>query len=183
MPPVSFNSLGVIGAIAVGVPLLLGLVPRLRVPAVVLEIVGGILVGPQVLGWVRYDEPVRIVSDLGLGFLLFLVGYEIDLAILSGGALGPALGGYGVAALVGLAVSALMWASGQAASPLLVAIVLSSTSLGLLVPVLRDAGELGSQLGRLVCVAGSVAEFVPILLASLFFSATSLDVASRLGEV
>jgi Kef-type K+ transport system membrane component KefB len=183
VPPVSFNSLGVIGAIAVGVPLLLGLVPRLRVPAVVLEIVGGILVGPQVLGWVRYDEPVRIVSDLGLGFLLFLVGYEIDLGILSGGSLGPALGGYGVASLVGLAVSALMWASGQAASPLLVAIVLSSTSLGLLVPVLRDAGELGSQLGRLVCVAGSVAEFVPILLASLFFSATSLDVASRLGEV
>src|SRR5277367_1678562 len=76
---ITFNSLLIIGAVAVAVPLLLGLVPAVKVPAVVLEILGGVLVGPTVLGWVHLDVGVRVVSDLGLGFLLFLAGFEIDL--------------------------------------------------------------------------------------------------------
>src|SRR5277367_2527521 len=75
----SFYSLLVVGAVAVAVPLLLGLIPNVKLPPVVLEIVGGILVGPEVLGWVHLNTPVRVISDLGLGFLLFLAGYEIDL--------------------------------------------------------------------------------------------------------
>src|ERR1700755_2317931 len=76
---ISFSSLLIVGAVAVAVPLFLGLVPAVKVPAVVLEILGGILVGPTVLGWVHLDVAVRVVSDLGLGFLLFMAGYEIDL--------------------------------------------------------------------------------------------------------
>lgn len=76
---ISFSSLLIVGAVAVAVPLLLGLVPVVKVPGVVLEILGGILVGPTVLGWVHLDVAVRVISDLGLGFLLFLAGFEIDL--------------------------------------------------------------------------------------------------------
>ena len=76
---ISFTSLLIVGAVAVAVPLFLGLVPAVKVPAVVLEILGGILVGPTVLGWVHLDVAVRVISDLGLGFLLFMAGFEIDL--------------------------------------------------------------------------------------------------------
>jgi predicted Kef-type K+ transport protein len=76
---ISFSSLLIVGAVAVAVPLFLGLVPAVKVPAVVLEILGGILVGPTVLGWVHLDVAVRVIADLGLGFLLFMAGFEIDL--------------------------------------------------------------------------------------------------------
>ena len=76
---ISFNSLLIVGVVAVVVPLLLGLLPAVKVHPVVLEIVGGILVGQAVLGWVHLDVAVRVTSDLGLGFLLFMAGYEIDL--------------------------------------------------------------------------------------------------------
>ena len=76
---ITFNSLLIIGGVAIAVPLLLGLVPAVKVPAVVLEILGGVLVGPAALGWVHLDVAVRVTADLGLGFLLFMAGYEIDL--------------------------------------------------------------------------------------------------------
>jgi Kef-type K+ transport system membrane component KefB len=76
---ISFTGLLIVGVVAVAVPLFLGLVPAVKVPAVVLEILGGVLVGPAVLGWVHLDVAVRVTSDLGLGFLLFMAGFEIDL--------------------------------------------------------------------------------------------------------
>src|SRR2546430_2441339 len=84
MPPVSFTNLLWVSAVAVLAPLLLGFVPRLRIPAVVLEIVAGIVLGPAVLGWVRVDLPVQIIALIGLAFLLFLAGLEIDVRRLPG---------------------------------------------------------------------------------------------------
>ena len=69
---ISFNSVLIIAGIAVLVPVILGLLPRLPVPGAVLEVIAGIVVGPSVLGWVRVDAPVQVLSDLGLGMLLFL---------------------------------------------------------------------------------------------------------------
>jgi len=77
MGELSFSSLLVVCVIAVLAPLLLGLAPRLRVPSPVLEIVAGIIIGPAVLGWVEVDEPVEILSIIGLAFLLFLAGLEL----------------------------------------------------------------------------------------------------------
>jgi Kef-type K+ transport system membrane component KefB len=84
MPAISFNSVLIIGGIAVLVPVILGLLPRLPVPGAVLEVIAGIIVGPSVLGWVRVDAPVQVLSDLGLGMLLFLAGLEIDIDRLRG---------------------------------------------------------------------------------------------------
>src|ERR1700691_2627632 len=78
MIPLSFNSLLIIAGIAVLVPVVLGLLPRLPVPGAVLMVVAGIVVGPSVLGWARIDAPVQVLSILGLGMLLFLAGLEID---------------------------------------------------------------------------------------------------------
>ena len=78
MIPLSFNSLLIIAGISVLVPVVLGLLPRLPVPGAVLMVLGGIVVGPSVLNWARIDAPVEVLSDLGLGILLFLAGLEID---------------------------------------------------------------------------------------------------------
>lgn len=84
MPAVDFvNLLGVL-VVALVAPLVLGFAPRVRVPAVVVEIVLGIVVGPSLLGWVEPDLAVQIVSLLGLAMLLFLAGLEIDVHRLRG---------------------------------------------------------------------------------------------------
>src|SRR6202795_2468636 len=96
MPEASFTSLAVVMGVAFLAPLVLGLLPRLRVPAVVLEIVLGIIVGPQVLGWASVDEPVQIVALIGLAFLLFLAGLELDFDQLRGQLLKVAAVGFGI---------------------------------------------------------------------------------------
>ena len=80
----SFTSVLVVAAIAFLAPLVLGVLPRAPLPAVALELVGGILVGPSVLGWAHVDAPVRTLSLLGLAFLLLLAGLEIDFDRLRG---------------------------------------------------------------------------------------------------
>ena len=84
MPAISFNDLLIIAAIAVLVPVVLGLLPAFPVPGAVLEVIAGIVAGPSVLGWVHIDIPVRVLSGLGLGMLLFLAGLEIDIRRLRG---------------------------------------------------------------------------------------------------
>src|ERR1700757_4147702 len=102
MPALSFNGLLVIALVAGAGPVLAAPAPRLPVPGAVLEVVAGILVGPSFLGWVHLDAPVRVVSDLGLGMLLFLAGLEIDV----GGLRGPlgrlAALAFGLSAALGL---------------------------------------------------------------------------------
>src|ERR671923_2050158 len=94
MPDVSFTNLLVVAAVAVLAPLTVGFAPRLRVPAVVLEIVGGIIIGPSGFGWVRVDLAVQILALFGLAFLLFLAGLEIDIHRLRGQVLRLAVLGY-----------------------------------------------------------------------------------------
>jgi len=170
MPPVSFTNLLWVSAVAVLAPLLLGFVPRLRIPAVVLEIVAGIVLGPAVLGWVRVDLPVQIIALIGLAFLLFLAGLEIDVRRLRGRVLAVALLGYLVTVLLGLGFGLGFGAVGWVRQPLLLAIALSATSLGLIVPVLKDAGQVDSEVGQSAIAAASVADFAAIVLLSLFFS-------------
>ena len=180
MPEVSFDNLLIVCVIAVAVPLLLGFASRLRVPSVVIEIIVGVIVGPSVLGWVQIDLPVQILAVFGLAFLLFLAGLEIDLRGLRGNLLQIAVLGYLVTLVLGVAVgtgfSALNWVS----SPLLVAIALSATSLGLIVPVLKDAGQADSPLGQTTIAASSVADFSAIVLLTLFFSASGGGVGEKL---
>ena len=180
MPDVEFTNLLMVAVIALLAPLTLGLAPRLRLPAVVLEIVTGIVVGPQVLGWVEVDLPVSIVSLLGLAFLLFLAGLEIDLQRLKGQVLRLALVGYAATLVLGVATGLGLDAVGWVDSPGLVAVTLSATSLGLVVPVLKDAGQVESRLGQTVVAAASVADFAAIVLLSLLFSASDTSTGSRL---
>lgn len=170
MPDVSFVGLLIVALVAFLAPLLLGLSPARRLPSVVIEIVAGIVIGPSVLGWVKVDLPIAILSVIGLAFLLFLAGLEVELERLIGRLLlyvGLAfLASLGLALLVGYA----LFATGQVISPLLIAIILVSTALGVVVPLLKDAGESSTDFGQLVIAGAMFAEFGSIILLSLFFS-------------
>lgn len=170
MPEVSLVNLLVIAAVAVLAPLLLGFLPRLRVPSPVLEIVAGVVLGPSLLGWVKVDVPVQVLSVLGLAFLLFLAGLEIDLRGLRGRTLRVAGLGYGITLVLGLAVGAGLTAVDWTDSALLVAIALSATSLGLVVAVLKDAGQEHTAVGQATLAGGTVADFAAVVLLTLFFS-------------
>jgi Kef-type K+ transport system membrane component KefB len=166
----SLDGLLIVVAAAFAAPFLLGLAPGLRMPAVVLEIVAGIVLGPSVLGWVDVDPTINVLATLGLGFLLFLGGLEVDFARLRGPVLRLTAGGYALSFAIALLVCAALGAGGLVQTPLLVAIALGSTSLGVLIPVLKDSGRTESSLGTLVIAGASIADFAAIILLSLFFA-------------
>ncbi len=180
MPSVSFNGLLIVTVVAFLAPLLLGLSPARRLPSVVLEIVAGIVIGPSVLGWARVDLPISILSLLGLAFLLFLAGLEVELERLRGRLLIYVGSGFllslGLALLVGYGLSL----AGQVLSPLLIAIILVATALGVVVPLLKDAGESSSTFGQIVIAGAMFAEFGSIILLSLFFSREATSTATKL---
>jgi len=180
MPDVSFGNLFAVCVAGALAPLLIGFAPRLRLPAVVLEIVIGILLGPSVLGWVKVDLPVQILSLIGLAFLLFLSGLEIDPRRLHGRLLRVALLGYVVTLALGVPIGLGADAAGWVSSPVLLVIALSATSLGLVVPVLKDAGRADGEVGQTTIVAATVADFSAIVLLSLLFSASDGGLGSRL---
>src|SRR2546425_604781 len=80
----SYDNLLIVVAVAFVAPFLLGLFPMVKLPSVVLEIVAGIVIGPSVLGIVHVDQAVSVISVLGLSFLLFLAGLEIEFDKLRG---------------------------------------------------------------------------------------------------
>jgi Kef-type K+ transport system membrane component KefB len=166
----SFTDLLIVVAVAFAAPFVLGLFPRIRLPSVVLEIVAGIVIGPSLLGIAEVDQSIEVVALIGLAFVLFLAGLEIEFERLRGPVLrltGVAFAlSFAIAVLVGLALSA----GGLVETPLLVAIILCATSLGVIVPVLKDAGEISSPFGQLIVAAASIADFGAIILLSLFFS-------------
>src|ERR671939_2033906 len=180
MPDISLVGLVIVAAIAFLVPLGLGLVHSLRIPSVVLEIAAGILIGPSVLGLVELDLPLQVMAMLGLAFLLLLAGLEIDLDRLRGARLRSAAIGFVVSLAIALGIGLGLYAGGLIEAPLLVAIILSSTSLGIVIPVLADAGQSNTTLGQLIIAGSSIADFGAIILLSLFFSEDSSSVGSTL---
>jgi len=181
VPEVHFTNLLIVVAVAFAAPLALGFFPRLRLPAIVLEIVLGIVIGPSGLGWVEVDLPVTILSLIGLAFLLFLAGLEIDLQRLRGRVLRVTALGFAVSFVIGIVVGLALQAGDFVKSPLFIAIVLVSTSLGVIVPVLKDSDNIGSDFGQLVIAAASIADFGAIILLSLFFSGEgSTDTTGKL---
>ena len=174
----SLTSAAVVAAVAVLAPLLVTLA-GLRVPPIVVEILLGVVVGPQVLGWASVDEPVAVLALVGLGFLLLLAGLEIEFDELRGRLLRLALVGFACSSALALVVGAALLAGGLVGSPVLIAVILSATSLGIVVPVLEDAGVAGTPVGRVVIAGASVAEVVPIVVLALLFSESSPGVTAQ----
>jgi Kef-type K+ transport system membrane component KefB len=166
----AFDGLLIVVAVAFAAPLVLGLFPSVKLPSVVLEILAGIVIGPSVLGIVELDESISVISVIGLAFLLFLAGLEIEFDKLRGQVLRLTLIGFAASFAIAVLVALILKATGLIETPLLVAIILCATSLGVLIPVLKDAGEISSTFGQLIVAAGTIADFGAVILLSVFFS-------------
>ena len=175
----TFSLVSLIGipAAAALAPLLSSAIGRyIRIPLVVFEIVLGLLIGPSILGWVQPTEFTEKLSDFGLAMLFFLAGNEIDFQRIRGRALNRSIVGWLLSLVAGVAVGLLI--APTPAAGVFVGIALTSTALGTLMPVLRDAGELRTPFGTSIIAIGAVGEFGPLIAISLFLSGTSPGVAT-----
>lgn len=162
--------------LAVIAPLLARAVgPVVRIPVVVFELLLGILAGPAVLGWVHPEVIMGALSEIGLAMLFFVAGTEIDFAAIGRRPLVRASLGWLLSVALGIGVGVLI-VPGD--GMVVVAIALSSTALGTLLPILRDAGELGTPFGRAVAAIGTVGEFLPLIAISIFLSVRSAPAAT-----
>jgi len=167
---VHLPSLLVIAIVAVLAPLVAELPLGVRLPIVVLEVFFGTLVGPYVLHLADATGVVGFLGRLGLAFLIFLAGLEIDFAAIRGRPAMLAAAGWGLSLVLAMGITAMLAAIGIVRAPLLVGVALTTTAMGTLLPVLRDAGELETTLGRYLMAAGAAGEFGPIVVISLLFS-------------
>ena len=162
--------LAIVSLLAALTPIVVGLLSRLRVPQVVVLIVGGIVVGPQVLGWAEPDS-IELIANLGLGFLFLLAGYEIDLGLFNEPAGRLAVTSWLVTAVLAVAVTGALAAVGFVHAFVPIAIGLTTTALGTLLPILRDNQMLEGRFGAFMMAAGAVGEFLPIVAVAIFLSA------------
>lgn len=166
------TSLMLIPLAAVAAPLIANLIGKVaKVPLVVFEIVIGIIIGPSLLGWVEPTEFINVLANLGLAMLFFMAGNEIDFRSIRGRPLNRAGVAWVISLTAGLAVGILLAPTVEAG--IFVGIALSSTALGTLLPILRDAGELKTPFGHVVTAIGTAGEFGPLLAISLFLSGRS----------
>ncbi|GGS80534.1 sodium/hydrogen exchanger [Streptomyces tanashiensis] len=165
----SGSTLILIMAIAVLAPLLAYAVGRrLPVPLVIFEILLGILIGPDVLDWARPDALIDGLSQLGLAMLIFLAGYEIEFGKVRGDTLRRSVWAWLAALGLGLATGVLL--GGGYTKGVFIGVALTSTALGTVLPVLRDAGDLHGRFGSVVMAFGAVGEFGPIIAMALLLS-------------
>ena len=161
------QALLVVSIVSAAAPFVCALLARLRVPQVVVLIVGGVLVGPEVAGLAEPAD-IELVANVGLGFLFLLAGYELELDQFRERSGRLAVAGWVVSAVVSIAVTSMLAAVGLVHAFVPVALALTTTALGTLLPILRDNNMLDGPLGRFIMPAGAVGEFLPIVGIAVF---------------
>jgi Kef-type K+ transport system membrane component KefB len=173
--------LAVLGA-AAAAPLLALLAQRpirsLVVPVVVVELLLGVLIGPEGLQLAELGDVLEFLGQLGLGFLFFFAGYEIRFELIRGSPLRLGVLGWIVSLVLAYSLAGVLEATGVVISGLLTGSAMTTTALGTLIPVMRDAEALSTRLGRFVLGAGAMGEFGPVLIVTLLLS-TQSDTATQ----
>jgi Kef-type K+ transport system membrane component KefB len=156
-------------------PVIAGLVgqrlPTLVLPVVVVELVLGVVIGPQGLKLAHAGDLLTAFSQLGLGFLFFFAGYEIRIGQIKGQPLKLAGKGWLLSLLLAYAIAGLLHLTGVVWSGLLVGSALVTTAIGTLIPILRDEGRLVGDFGRQLLAIGAVGEFGPVLIVTILLTA------------
>jgi Kef-type K+ transport system membrane component KefB len=171
---VDTTSVMVIVAVAAlaGITVML-LSPRLAIPVVVVELLLGILIGPQALDFAQIDPTTDFLGDLGLGMLFFFAGYEIDFDRIKGRPLKLGIVGWLISLALAYGIGGALAAAGVVLSYLYTGSAMATTAIGTLIPILKDAGELKTRFGTYLLAAGGMGEFGPILLITLILSTTN----------
>jgi Kef-type K+ transport system membrane component KefB len=169
--PSTVESLFWITLCAVLAPLVADLVLRKRIPEVVVLLVLGVLIGPNVLELAVNDQGIDVLRELGLGMLFLLAGYEIEIDELVGRGGRRALATWLACLVLAIGLIALIGLSGQIHAEIAVAIAITSTALGTLLPILKDGGMLGTRFGRTLMNHGAYGELGPIVAMALLLGA------------
>ncbi|XIG73319.1 cation/H(+) antiporter [Streptomyces sp. SGAir0957] len=148
-----------------------------RIPVVIFEIVLGILIGPDVLGWAHGGDVIDVLSDLGLSMLIFLAGYEIQFAEIRGDTLRRSVWAWVISLVLGLGL-ALALTGFDPARAVIIGTALTSTALGTVLPILRDSGDLDGRFGTVMMAFGAVGEFGPIIAISVLLSGRAPGVST-----
>ena len=165
----------VVAAVAAFAPILVDLTRRVRVPIVVAEIALGIVVGPQVLGLAETDSFIEALATFGLAFLFFLAGMEIEFERIRGAPIKRGVGGWLLSVVLGSVIALVLHQAGVIHATVLVALALTTTALGTLMPILRDAGILETRFGAFLVGAGAAGEFCPVVIVSVILAADAGD--------
>lgn len=174
-------SLAVVTLLAVTAPVAVRAIPATAVvPVVVVEILLGVIAGPQGRGWFQLDGTVEALALLGAAFLFFLAGLEVDLHGLRGRVLGVSFATYASGLVLAALCAEALHRVGLLESPLLIAVAFSATGLGLVIPILRDVHLARSPRGAMVIAMASIAEFSSVILLAVGFSAGSGPAAEAL---
>jgi Kef-type K+ transport system membrane component KefB len=163
----------IIAASAVSGLLVMLISPQLVIPVVVVELVLGIVVGPQVAGLAEVDPTTDFLGNLGLGMLFFFAGYEIDFERIKGKPMALAGIGWALSLALAYGIGGVLAAVGVIVSYLYTGSAMATTAIGTLIPILSDAGETRTKFGSYLLGAGAAAEFGPILLVTLILSTTN----------
>jgi Kef-type K+ transport system membrane component KefB len=168
----SVGTLVLIAMAAVLAPILSELTGRLAIPEIVIQIGLGILIGPYALDLAHLDPNGMVIglSDLGLTFLIFLAGYELAAQQIRGAPIRLATLGWGISLVIGLGAAFALVYSGLARDTLVVGLALTTTALGTLIPMLRDAGVLPTRFGSHIMAVGTLGEFGPIVAVALLLT-------------
>src|SRR4051794_19077200 len=159
----------VIAAALAGV-IVLTMAPRLTIPVVVVELILGIVIGPQGADIAALDPTTRLLGNLGLGMLFFFAGYEIDFDRIKGRPLELAAAGWAISLALAYGIGGALAAAGVILSFLYTGSAMATTAIGTLIPILSDAGEIRTRFGTFLLGAGAIGEFGPIMLVTLILS-------------
>jgi Kef-type K+ transport system membrane component KefB len=170
------ETLLVAATIAALAPMVVALLPGPRIPQVVVLLAGGVLVGPEVLGW-GDRATIDLLANVGLGFLFLLAGYELDPRLFRERPGRLAIVAWLVTVAIAAATVGALAAAGFVRAFIPVALGLTTTALGTLLPILRDNDMLGGRFGRYLLAAGAVGELFPVVAIALFLGARNQFVA------
>ena len=173
MTEATVSSFAVILTVAVLAPIASDRLARwVLVPSVVLEMLGGIVIGPDVLDLVTVDAVIGAISSMGLAALFFLAGYEVQLERIRGSPLRSAAAGWGLSLVLGVggALAVGLVTDADLVGAFIVGLALTATALGTLLPIVRDAELLPTRFGSWVLAIGSIGEFGPIVAIALLLS-------------
>ena len=171
----AFVSLLCIVAVALLAPLLSWGVPRRMLPETVLLILGGVVIGPDVLGIAHIGRDIGFLRELGIAFLFLMAGYEIDVNELRGtGGRHAMIAWIGSLALAFATVAAVGVTGGPlSANGIAIAIAMTSTAIGTILPILRERDLLPTAVGVAILNHGAVGEVGPIILMALLLGTRS----------
>ncbi len=183
---ISYQALLIVMVLAATMPLVLNRFKQMNIPIVVGEIIAGLIIGESGFHWVDgNDLLIKFLAEFGLVFLMFLAGMEIDLSVLS---ISPSFGNknsylknpinlarwhFVITLVLSFGISFLLYTNDLIKNAWMMSLILSTTSLGIVVPVLKEKNIIQSKFGQTVLSAAFFADFATMLLITVLVAILS----------